>query len=405
MARNALGFARRLVLAIGLVLIGAPSARSPIRPDPEAIALAPPELIDRLRANPIDYFRFVNRPWIARVCELFADDVRDVPAVRLHGDAHVEQFAVTNDAWGLDDFDDSARGPAVVDIVRFLGSIDLATRQRGWVSSRQAIFDRFFDGYRKGLAEPNTMPPEPEIVRRLRAQAPLQSHADFLAWGETRMEPMAEASIKAVVAGMEAVSRAVYAEQPQMPAGYLTISRAGWLRMGVGSAVGGKILIRVQGPSADPDDDELIEAKELRYLQGLRCLEAPPAPPTLRVILGARQLGRLRYSVLAPGPELVIPELVARGRQLRDWWIRSWDQSYCELTVADLQSPRDLAAIAYDAGVQLGAGSLKDEAGSQSAWIRTRELASLSRLEPRIRNETSRLVEELLTGWKELRTK
>jgi hypothetical protein len=84
---------------------------------------------------------------------------------------------------------------------------------------------------------------------------------------------------------------------------------------GVGSAEGAKILIRVHGPSADPDDDELIEAKELQYLGGLPCLETPPTvQPALRVIAGARQVGRLKHDVLAAGPELVIPEVVVRGR-------------------------------------------------------------------------------------------
>jgi hypothetical protein len=100
-------------LAIGLVLGGTPSAQAQLRPEPDAIKLAPRELIDRLRASPTDYFRFVNRPWIARVCEVFAADLPNVPIVRLHGDAHIEQFAATEDAWGLDDFDDSARGPAL----------------------------------------------------------------------------------------------------------------------------------------------------------------------------------------------------------------------------------------------------------------------------------------------------
>ena len=126
-----------------------------LRPEPDAIKLAPRELIDRLRADPIDYFRFVNRPWIARVCEVFAEDMPDLPIVRLHGDAHLEQFAVTKDAWGLDDFDDSARGPALIDMVRFLGSIDLTLRRRGWIGDREALFDRFFAGYRRGLAEPD----------------------------------------------------------------------------------------------------------------------------------------------------------------------------------------------------------------------------------------------------------
>ena len=91
--------------------------------------------LDRLRADPFAYSRFVNRPRTARVCEVFAD-VADAPIVRLHGDAHVEQFAFTRDAWGLGDFDDSARGPSFIDIVRFLGSIELATRQLGARSGR-----------------------------------------------------------------------------------------------------------------------------------------------------------------------------------------------------------------------------------------------------------------------------
>ena len=394
-----LRFAVSQVLAIGLLLGGPRTARAQLRPEPDAITLAPRELIDRLRANPIDYFRFVNRPWIARVCEVFAKDIPNLPTVRLHGDAHIEQFAVTDDAWGLDDFDDSARGPALIDMVRFLGSVDLVLRRRDWTRSREMLFDRFFAGYRGGLAEPDYRSPQPAIVGRLRAQAP-RSRAAFLEWGETQMQPMAEASVKAVVAGMDALSRVVQAERPDLPPGYLTVARAGWLRMGVGSAVGAKILIRVRGPSADPDDDELVEAKALLYLDGLPCLEAPPTvQPTLRVITGARQVGRLKHNVLAAAPEFVIPEVVARGRQLRDWWIRSWDGSYRELRVDDLRSVQELEEIIYDAGVQLGGGALR-ETGADAG--RQRELTSLARMERRIRDEASRLVDELLLGWKEL---
>jgi hypothetical protein len=103
----------------------------------------------------------------------------------------------------------------------------------------------------------------------------------------------------------------------------------------------------------------------------------------------------------AAGPEQVIPELVVRGRQLRDWWVRNWDPSYRELRLTDLRSVGDVAAIVYDSGVQLGAGCLREEAGSQGAE-RRRELASYAWLERRIRDETSRLVDQVLLGWKEL---
>ena len=389
------------MVATGLVLTASSSGFAQLRPEPEALAAASPELLERLQTTPFDYFRFVNRPWIARVCEVFREDLRDLSNVRLHGDAHVEQFALTKDAWGLDDFDDSARGPALVDIVRFLGSLDLAARQRGWTRDRDALVNRFLEGYRQGLSQPDFRPPRPDIVSRLRAQAH-RSRPEFLAWGETLMVPMTEEAFRAVVAGAQIFVALMSKERPEFSPGYFNVVRAGWLRIGVGSAVNPKILIRVQGPTTSPTDDQLLEAKMLADLDNLRCLEEKAWQPTLRIVDGTRQLGRIKLNVLAAGPELVIPELTTRGRKLRDWWLRSWDPSYREVRLEDIRSVRDLAAIAFDAGIQLGVGGLLDYQDRQ-AEARARALASLARLEPRIRQETSRLVEQLLLGWEELR--
>src|SRR5688572_32998022 len=124
---------------IAVALMGTAHGAGPLRAEPESLERAAPELIERLRADPYNYFRFVNRPWITRVCDDLASDLRDLPIVRLHGDAHVEQFAMAQDAWGLDDFDDSAQGPAAIDIVRFLGSIDLVARRRSWEKDRDRL--------------------------------------------------------------------------------------------------------------------------------------------------------------------------------------------------------------------------------------------------------------------------
>src|SRR5258705_5822374 len=161
-----------VLAVISIALMGAAHAPEPIRAEPRSLEHATPELIERLRTNPYDYFRFVNRSWIARVCDDFSRDLEGLPVIRLHGDAHVEQFAFTQDAWGLDDFDDSARGPAVVDIVRFLGSVDLVARRRFRDKDRDVLFDRFVEGYKRGLADPRYSPSPPDIVGRLRAQAP-----------------------------------------------------------------------------------------------------------------------------------------------------------------------------------------------------------------------------------------
>jgi len=390
-----------LFAVISVAVMGAARGLGPLRVEPGYLERAAPELIERLRADPYNYFRFVNRSWISRVCYVFGRDLRDLPVVRLHGDAHVEQFAVMQDAWGLDDFDDSARGPAVIDIVRFLGSIDLVTRQRSWEKDRDTLFDRFVEGYKRGLAEPDYLPPPPDIVRRLRVQAPA-TRAAFLAWSESKMQPLADAAMKAVVAAIEAFARVELRERPDLALEYFRVVRAGWVRSGVGSAVSPKIMIRVRGPSDDPADDEILELKKIGDLGGLHCIKTPTVQPTLRIIDGSKQLGRLKYNILAAGPELVVPEVMARGQRLQDWWIRSLDPSYRQVSLTDLQSVGDLAAISYDSGVQLGSGRLQDQTVLLSGYDRKRILGATARLEKRYRQEASKLVDDLLRGWREL---
>ena len=372
-----------------------PSAQRALRPAPEALAAAPAELVERLRADSFTYFRFINRAWTARVCETFAD-VTDAPMVRLHGDAHLEQFAFTRNAWGLGDFDDSTRGRAYVDIVRFLGSIDLAARQRGWTRERDVLWDRFLEGYRLSLSNPDYRPREPDIVRQLRRQAP-RTRAAYLAWGESLMQPLDEATSKSVVQGMEDLDRLVRSDRPELAPGYFSVVRAGGLRIGVGSASTKKALIRVQGPTNARGDDVLIEIKEVANLAGLSCLEQSATPQAVRVINGTRQIGRLKYDILAVGPTMLIPAAAGRAEPWLDWSVASWEPSYREVRISDLRSVRDLSDISFDSGLQLGA--------NKTPAVRERALASVMKYEPRLRKETSAIVEELLAGWRELATR
>lgn len=390
------------LMMIAIAMVGAAHGREPLRPEPESLQRAAPALVERLRADPFAYFRFVNRPWIARVCEVFGRDLRNLPVVRLHGDAHVEQFATTSNAWGIDDFDDSARGPAVIDIVRFLGSVDLVVRQRSWESQRGTLFDRFIEGYKRGLGQPDHQPAVPDLVRRLRTAAP-GTRAALLAWGETQMQPLADAAMTAVIAAVKAFAQVILHERPELVPEYFRVVRAGWLSGGVGSAVSPKILVRVQGPSEEPADDELLELKKIGDLSRLQCLEIPTFQPTVRIIDGSKQLGRLKYAIVAAAPEAVIPEVTARGQQLRDWWIRSLDPSFRQIRLSDLHSIGDLAAVTYDSGLQLGAGRLQDQTLSLGGYDRKRTLAATTRLENRYRQEASNLIDDVLGGWRELR--
>jgi len=105
------GLALAVVLAAGGVAGAQVSA--PLRPDAGRLAAAPPAMQERLREDPVVYFRFLNADWAAAVCEAFRGELHALPSAILHGDAHLEQYALTATAHGLDDFDDAAHGPSV----------------------------------------------------------------------------------------------------------------------------------------------------------------------------------------------------------------------------------------------------------------------------------------------------
>lgn len=369
--------------------------RTPPSPlsEPVAIQALSDDLVARLKATPHAYFRFVNRAWVQAVCAAFSADVAELPAVRLHGDAHVEQYAVTDDAYGLDDFDDSATGPALIDVTRFLGSVTLVAHQRGWSGSNAAAIDAFLEGFRRALDEPGYVPPTPAVVLRLRGRS-LRSREEFLAWAESLMVPLSPEESARVAARMKDVEAATEPGRRHL----LRVKKAGSLHMGVGSALAQKILLRTQGPSAVDDDDLVIEAKEVTALPGGNCLTVP-IREAYRPVLGSRQVGRLRHEILG-----VVPYLPGASPGSQGWWIRSWDASYREVEIDDLRSARELAEIARDAGAQLGSVSLDVAGSSVEGDIRQVYVSRMTRLEPRIRQVVADQTAQVLAAWRRFRT-
>src|SRR5688572_4003176 len=95
-------------------------------------------LIDRVTARALRYFRLLARQSSARTCLEFRDLRWRLPAVAVHGDAHVEQFVVTRRSYGLEDFDMSGFGPAVVDMVRYAASLHVACHDMRWACDGDA---------------------------------------------------------------------------------------------------------------------------------------------------------------------------------------------------------------------------------------------------------------------------
>jgi hypothetical protein len=356
-----------------------------------------PELRVRLAATPMAFFRFVNSAWTREVCEAFSAEARELPTARLHGDAHVEQYAMTATARGLDDFDDSARGPAVIDIVRFVGSLELAAAQRGWTASLPEAIDAFLAGYRQGLENPSYLPSDPAVVVRMR-RAPVKSQEAFLSWTDSLMQPLALDEVARTDTIWRRVIAVASETDPAFTPAFMALKKIGWLRMGIGSALTPKLLIRIEGPTPALDDDIVLEGKQMLEFRSDSCVSLPPSVAAFRVVQGIRQIGRLQPPFL-----LALPAIEDARADPLDWWATAWDRSYTEVTIADLASPQELRELAHDAGAQLGSSNLAEASGSEAEERRSAELQAIPRLEPRIRQVAHDLTAALVQAWEAFR--
>jgi hypothetical protein len=385
---------------VGLVACGRPSAEQ--SPSPGAARLLIPEadlgrqarkLLASLKSDPYVYFRFINRPWAAATCAALGPDLVSVPHVHLHGDAHVNQYAYTRTDHGLDDLDDTGGGPAALDVVRFLGSVVLVTRARGWIDARDELFDAFFQGYRRALVDRDYRPPVPSYVVRMR-ETLVHDELDFLQWAESLMEPVAGVDDAAIEEGRLRLAEYVTTQRPELPSFFLEPKRIGWLRMGVGSALTPKLLLRTEGRTRAAEDDFLLEARELSDLSGVSCVDIEASERAVRIIEGYGRLGRIRHDlvVVIPGP----PE---PEHGSREWWARSWEASYREIQLDLLASPRELAEIVHDAGAQLGHGHAWTPEGDPGSGDSGQALEWVDRSEPRLRTLSIQMAHDLLEAW------
>ena len=410
----------RVLAVIAALLIGAWSdnvAQTPLPGDdlhwlPPGSDALPDVLTQALEASPYAFFRFVNRAWASRVCAALADDVRSLPPVRLHGDAHIEQDAVTATDYGLDEFDDPAEGPSVIDIVRFLGSVRLAARERGWTGHFNRLSAAFLRGYRAGLLMPVrdsdvTLPSSspghrgdrhavPRVVERLR-QRKIPDQVEFLAWADALMKPVPPPVERATRRAFDLLASRMATSAEPKPSGYFKIRRLGRVYLGIGSRRLPKLLIRVEGPSPASSDDVILEAKEPANLAGIECLQPARQSDAVRIVTGTEQIGRLKHDVLS-----LVPSLMERDDAGHHWWIHDWTPSYVEVSIDDLKSVSELSELAEDAGRQLGSASLS-QSGTVGRERRERASTTIGRLEARLRKVTIRLTDELLEGWEAFR--
>jgi Uncharacterized protein conserved in bacteria (DUF2252) len=344
-------------------------------------------LRQRLAASPHGYFRFINIPFMNAVCRRVRAESNALPTVTLHGDAHVEQYAVTELGRGLTDFDDSASGPATLDLARFGVSLRLAAHQRGWMSRADALFAAFLSGYRKALVDPTAVAPEPAWAKRVKSGFDPNPLA-CLAKAEALMESL-PAHRELIEETTKAMSIEMLAKNSQLPSSFFNLKKTGILRAGIGSALAAKYLVRVEGPGPQDDDDVILEVKEVQDLQGVSCLRSLPGPS--RIMVGQ---ARIAYE------PFYLPGVLRYGGHT--FWIHAWPLNYVELDIAKGPStPEELEEIAFDAGVQLGRGHPNESLKSEADHLRKTLLKRLS--EERLRAMVAELTDETIAAWERFR--
>ena len=369
--------------------------------DPDSLLIDPngpklshrPDLVAKLRKSPHRYFRIINTQFGDQVCRLHHDLSAGAPDLNLHGDAHVEQYAVTSTARGLSDFDDAAVGPSVLDLVRFGVSLQLVARERGFASQS---LDGFLDGYRQALKRPGEPSREPSVVARLRA-GPKEAAGAFQDRAEQLMRMPSEENRPPFRRGYRRYVSLMKERLPELGEDFFELKRYGRLNIGVGSASDLKFLMRIEGPTPSPADDVILEAKELQDLTGIRCIKTKRATTRLRVLLGHSPVGAhsdpFRVEV-PPGPDAELAGFLP-------FWVQSWIPTYRELRVADLQSAEELDELAFDVGVDLGRIHTRRVSRGEVGAVRAALHERLDQHEAELRDAVDVMTRRVVDGWTE----
>ncbi len=260
------------------------------------------------------------------------------------------------------DFDDSARGPAMLDLARFGVSIALTTELNGWEDQTEALLAELWRGYRDGLANPDALAPVPTLVARV-AERFDDDRASFLDSAESLMEPGASTpgDVGAELRqGLSLLREALSSEYPERRERFFEVKRVGEYRQGIGSALTEKYLIRVEGETDAANDDVILEAKLLRELKDVPCVRRGRSDPFPVLIAQSR----LAYRPYDFAGYMYLDPSRAQGSPLgASYWdgsvyiVHSWIDQYQELSVRDsFASALELREVVYDSGVQLGRG-------------------------------------------------
>jgi len=110
----------------------------------------------RMAQGPFPFLRATYWRWAETIFDV-CPDLKSAPSVLAVGDLHLENFGTWRDddgrlVWGVNDFDEAAEMPYVLDLVRLAASAMLGCPHVGTV---RTICANMLKGYQRGLANPH----------------------------------------------------------------------------------------------------------------------------------------------------------------------------------------------------------------------------------------------------------
>lgn len=370
-------------------------APAPGPPPPDTFAIdgallkaTDPALTQRVAVSPFAYFRYQNRAFADRVCSRWASRVPTMPLVHVHGDAHIEQYAVAEGGRGLSDFDAAGEGPPVIDFARFAASIALARQyDRG---GTKAAIRALFRGYLHALDDPNATIAEPKAATRLRARfAPTTE--GWLDRVSSLIVPTDPADHEKFAAAWKGFIAEMRSSDPSLTEQFFTVKKGGKLNMGIGSAHAEKYLARLEGPTNAPADDIMLEAKALQPGALASCMRGVDLDAT-RVIE--------TQATMSAAPQRFLGAMTISNKP---FYTHAWQVQYIELSVNDIISAEELVEISEDVGLQLGRGHAKMKDPSKVPAFRRQLREDAEKLGPEVEEAAFELAAEVSRAWMKFR--
>lgn len=351
----------RLWLCRIAILIGAGGCWAPKTPESRGLA-----------SDLYRHFRTHNVAMSNQICRRLGPILTQVPSVYLHGDAHLEQYIFTERFEGLSDFDDASFGPAALDYVRFAASILVALEARGQGHAQASdLLHTFNDGYWHGI-EGSASPSF--ALRNHAAHSPPTDRVQHIAQLMKPLNSRFAGELQTVLAPYLESLRA----RERWTADFVQIVDIGRLDIGCGSRRQRKYLVRLQGASAAPNDDEFLEVKQISDLSGIPCVDAEKDP--LRIHRSARVMAQRLYRGFGG--------LTIDGTP---YWTHLWTHQYQEVRIAQVEDTA-LSQVVRAASVQLGVGH------RQSASAASFE--TMKQLSPVLLDISRSIATEMIHGWK-----